>query len=120
MIRWASCSWLLLRHLAKMVPSLDSPILEEEDDDDEAGKIHLSPLPIDYDHSAEIVAEENTIVAAENILAGEPEIKLYENVILPGVSYDDARRIMTRTDFFEGLDIANVSHSARVDGPDPS
>jgi hypothetical protein len=62
--KWSSCSWLLLRHLAQMCPSL-------QDDDS----------------------------------AFEQEFHM------PSVSYSDARKIMTRTDFLDPLDASQVSRA---------
>lgn len=64
--KWSSCSWLLLRHLAKMCPSLEDGV--EPGDDFE----------------------------------------------MPSVSYSDARRIMTRTDFLDPLDAFQVSRDVAV------
>lgn len=70
--KWSSCSWLLLRHLAKMAPTIpeDGSPLEEDD--------------------------------------------------TPSVSFADARRIMTRTDFLEPLDAYQIiaidlNHRVRID-----
>ncbi|RSH88872.1 hypothetical protein EHS25_002534 [Saitozyma podzolica] len=86
--KWASCSWLLLRHFARQGPVLHSEVEEDDrapDDDVE-----------------------------------RPEVDLREDIVLPKVSYEEARRIMTRTDFIEPLDHLHViaidtRHNVRPD-----
>ena len=65
--KWSSCSWLLLRHLAGMCPSLQ-----------------------------------------------EDESAYEQDFYMPSVSYADARKIMTRTDFLDPLDAYQVSRVARI------
>ena len=64
--KWSSCSWLILRDLAKKAPRL--PEVGEDD--------HMPAIEDDYE--------------------------------MPSVSYAEARRIMTRTDFLDPLDAYQI------------
>jgi hypothetical protein len=77
-----SCSWLLLRHLAQKAPTLDA-----------------EPTTVD----------EVDMAAVEDASEETPDsIPTLEDLHMPRVSYDDARRIMTRADFVEQLDHLHV------------
>lgn len=77
-----SCSWLLLRHLAQKAPALDA-----------------EPTTVD----------EVDLGAVEDASEETPDsIPTLEDLHMPRVSYDDARRIMTRADFVEQLDHLHV------------
>lgn len=78
-----SCSWLLLRHLAQKAPTLDA-----------------EPTTVD---EVDLGAIEDS---AEETVDMPPTL---EDLKMPRVSFDDARRIMTRTDFVEELDHLHVS-----------
>lgn len=78
-----SCSWLLLRHFAQMA-SPDSTDSDEEND-------------------TKAASDEVTVKDEEDV----------RDVHLPGVSFDVARRLMTRTDFIEPLDHLHVSSCLR-------
>ncbi|OCF61028.1 hypothetical protein L486_00672 [Kwoniella mangroviensis CBS 10435] len=104
------CSWLLLRHLAKMIPPLSAyPLVEPE-----------VTSPIDNDLPiAEESAEGETSNSSVNVTppAAEPSSA---DVHLPYVTYEAARRIMTRTDFLNELDHYHVvsidlNHHVRPD-----
>jgi hypothetical protein len=77
-----SCSWLLLRHLAQKAPTLDA-----------------EPTTVD---EVDLGAIEDS---AEETVDLPPTL---EDLKMPRVSFDDARRIMTRTDFLEQLDHLHV------------
>ncbi|ORY32864.1 hypothetical protein BCR39DRAFT_557421 [Naematelia encephala] len=82
--KWSSCSWLLLRHLAKMAPTLPG-VGPTTVPDNEEESTHTGPEPDDEDTS------------------------------LPKVTFEEARRIMTRTDFVQDLDHLHVHHHVRID-----
>nr|XP_019003167.1 uncharacterized protein I203_04204 [Kwoniella mangroviensis CBS 8507]OCF66628.1 hypothetical protein I203_04204 [Kwoniella mangroviensis CBS 8507] len=104
------CSWLLLRHLAKMIPPLSAyPLVEPE-----VTSPTDNDLPI-----AEESAEGETSNSSVNVTppAAEPSSA---DVHLPYVTYEAARRIMTRTDFLNELDHYHVvsidlNHHVRPD-----
>lgn len=96
--------------MAQNAPKLDPPMSnpsEEDDGDDEVpdpaedyGEINLTPSAMD-------------VVAMQAAKSDVPmpkltEDELFADIVLPRVTYDDARRLMTRTDFFDGLDHDNV------------
>ncbi|WWC94615.1 hypothetical protein V866_001462 [Kwoniella sp. B9012] len=108
--KWASCSWLLLRHLARMIPPLSPyPLVEPN-----------ATSPIDNDLPlAEESAEGETSNSSVNVTppAAEPSSA---DIHLPYVTYEAARRIMTRTDFLNELDHYHVvsidlNHHVRPD-----
>nr|ODO01229.1 hypothetical protein L204_01957 [Cryptococcus depauperatus CBS 7855] len=87
-----SCSWLILRHLAKaadplpLYPLILTPSSSEEEDSDDANIVNegiRSSSPVN--------------VTPPRELSGE-------DLYLPKVTYEEARRIMTRTDFLGDLD----------------
>lgn len=83
--------------LRPLKAELEAPADPEEGLD--LNEIHLTPAPADD-------------MAVEAHVSRRPEIseeELNKDIDLPRVTYDDARRLMTRTDFFEGLDHDNVS-----------
>ncbi|WVQ67251.1 uncharacterized protein L199_005446 [Kwoniella botswanensis] len=108
--KWASCSWLLLRHLAKMIPPLSPyPVVEPD---------AISPIDNDLP-LAEESAEGETSNSSVNVTppAAEPSSA---DIHLPYVTYEAARRIMTRTDFLNELDHYHVvsidlNHHVRPD-----
>jgi hypothetical protein len=84
----SSCSWLLLRDLAKRVPTLEA----EPTGVDE---VDLSVVEDASEETADVI----------------PSL---EDLQMPRVSYDEARRIMTRADFLEQLDHLHVSCSLLI------
>lgn len=97
--------------MAHATPSLDPPmgtsaVAHGGDNDvlvpaEDLGGVHLTPSSMDV-----------TAVLAVKPTAPLPKLteeELYADIVMPKVTYDDARRLMTRTDFFEGLDHDNVS-----------
>lgn len=90
--------------MAEKVPPLEKSVAEvlaeEKPHKVDLEKIHLTPAPAD-DEAAEQPQETHG--------PAMPEDELNRDIDLPRVSFDDARRLMTRTDFFEGLDHDNVS-----------
>ncbi|BEI93296.1 uncharacterized protein CcaverHIS019_0509240 [Cutaneotrichosporon cavernicola] len=111
--KWASCSWLLLRHMAQNAPKLDplmamgDPKAKEEDEDDE------KPDPAEDHGGIDLTPSAMDVVAMHTAESSVPlpkltEDELYTDIVLPRVTYDDARRLMTRTDFFDGLDHDNI------------
>lgn len=84
---------------------MDSDGNQDEDDDDPE-VIHVTPSPIDI-----LEKEKKAPIKQEEPVDEEPmsQEELEAELVMPKVSYDDARRLMTRADFFEGLDHANVS-----------
>ncbi|WOO81138.1 uncharacterized protein LOC62_03G004670 [Vanrija pseudolonga] len=115
--KWASCSWLLLRDLADKGPALDPPLGHRPDHDavDSPDGIQLTPSVYDQTSGCPApIDDENESVPHV------PAADLSVDVELPKVTFDDARRLMTRTDFFEGLDHDNiisidVRHDVRPD-----
>lgn len=86
---------------------------ESEDEELDLNKIHLTPAPADI----EAPAESEVIEVNENTSGPKiSEEELNKDIDLPRVTYDDARRLMTRTDFFEGLDHDNVSKRVQAKG----
>lgn len=94
--------------MAQNAPSLNPPMRGEEvsgdpdgpDEDADNGGIHLTPSILDNMATVAVKTEPD--------LPKLTEEELYEEIVLPKVTYDDARRLMTRTDFFDGLDHDNV------------
>ncbi|WVW84094.1 hypothetical protein I302_106123 [Kwoniella bestiolae CBS 10118] len=105
------CSWLLLRHLSKMIPPLSPyPLVEPE----------ITTSPIDNDLPLAVESPESeTSNSSVNVTppAKEPSSA---DIHLPYVTYEAARRIMTRTDFLNELDHYHVvsidlNHHVRPD-----
>lgn len=118
-----------MRHLAQEAPPLTPPIeaedvVEEKTNEDGTTRIHLLGGPLqdlvtkqpeeakakDHDEEDEKPASGPDVPVADD--SGSPKthfLDLTADCELPKVSYDDARRLMKRTDFFDGLDHANVS-----------
>lgn len=95
-----SCSWLLLRHFAQKFPTLDGQPLSKlsEEDDQEV-------LP-------EIIPElsaDDVNVFEPGVIVSENEESLFSDHKMPEVTYEEARVIMTRTDFIDPLDVLHVS-----------
>lgn len=88
-----SCSWLLLRHFAQNFPSLDSTPTDITDEP------RIPDLTID-------ISDDDVNVSEPGLIASNP---LLEDLKVPEVTYEEARRIMTRTDFIEPLDVLHVS-----------
>lgn len=96
--------------MAQAAPSLEPPMAsstedggdkdEEPDPAEDNGGIHLTPSAMDITAVLPI--------KPEITLPKLTEEELYTDIVLPKVTYDDARRLMTRTDFFDGLDHDNV------------
>ncbi|CAK9781101.1 hypothetical protein CC85DRAFT_282535 [Cutaneotrichosporon oleaginosum] len=112
--KWASCSWLLLRHMAQRVPKLDPPMRNPNraDDDDDDGDDEM-PDPAEDNGGINLTPSTMDVVALHAAKPSVPlrkltEEELYADIVLPRVTYDDARRLMTRTDFFDGLDHDNI------------
>lgn len=87
-----SCSWLLLRHLAQQAPPLEM--------DDQ------TPPSIDDGAPSGPDTGSNEVVTDDRLESSKPVVG---DLNLPRVAFDDARRIMTRTDFLEPLDHLHVS-----------
>jgi hypothetical protein len=111
--------------VAQRAPTLEPLVLLSADDstdgngtdkDADIGSkeeaVHLFPAPIDISKHDAIVQTEN--LECELAAPAIDKEALYKDLELPAVCYDEARRIMTRTDFFDGLDHANVSNSTRI------
>ncbi|KAL7421907.1 hypothetical protein Q5752_003679 [Cryptotrichosporon argae] len=101
--KWSSCSWLLLRHFAQQVPPLRPP-----------GAPLAAPATSDgVDADADAAPTLDTVDGSElesHQGSGGDLIEptqVNEDLDVSAVSYDEARRIMTRADFLEGLDHAN-------------
>ncbi|WWC70154.1 uncharacterized protein I206_104101 [Kwoniella pini CBS 10737] len=92
--KWASCSWLLLRHLAKMIPPLSEyPVMDAVEP-----AATENDLPV-----AENASGEETSNSSVNVTPPVTEASSAD-IHLPHVTYEAARRIMTRTDFVNDLD----------------
>lgn len=89
-----SCSWLLLRHMAQEAPAL------EIDD--------LTPPGSSSDNDDDPATALETLqgITDDKLESTKPVIG---DLHMPRVAFDDARRIMTRTDFLEPLDHLHVS-----------
>lgn len=108
--KWATCSWLLLRHLADQIPPLDPPMDEMDEQPEDANEgIHLTPSVVDLADSTGSTSALPVLATTGKTLTEE---ELHKDLVLPAVSYDEARRHMTRTDFFIGLDHDNVRREA--------
>ncbi|KAL1411457.1 hypothetical protein Q8F55_002413 [Vanrija albida] len=115
--KWASCSWLLLRDLAEKGPALEPPLGHRPEHEETDFPDGVQLIPSVWDQSTGDPAP----IDDEN--ASVPHVDtadLMVDVDLPKVTFDDARRLMTRTDFFEGLDHDNiisidVRHDVRPD-----
>lgn len=68
--------------------------------------IHLTPSAVDLVDASAATSELPALTTTGKKLTKE---ELEEDLVLPSCSYDEARRHMTRTDFFIGLDHDNVS-----------
>ncbi|ODO06441.1 hypothetical protein L198_01673 [Cryptococcus wingfieldii CBS 7118] len=108
--KWASCSWLILRHLAQAGPALTPyppalPSIPSKDD------VEYRPVP---DNDGEHVRSSSSV----NIT---PPVEISsEDLVLPKVTFEEARRIMTRADFLGALDHYHVvaidlQHNVRPD-----
>jgi hypothetical protein len=111
-----SCSWLLLRQFAQQVPPLSAPSHPHIDEDHSTGTeidIFPAPSPDDEDQSAIESGDPGDIMANipdEIERVQKEESGVIQDLHSPRVSYDDARRIMTRADFLADLDHHNVGH----------
>lgn len=83
-----------LRHLRRELAALE----QDPEEDLNLDEIHLTPAP----------ADDMAVEAHDSRRPELSEEELNKDIDLPRVTYDDARRLMTRTDFFEGLDHDNV------------
>lgn len=84
-----------LKHLNREIEKLE----EDPEKNLDLDEIHLTPAP----------ADDRASTAHDSDRPEISEEELNTDIDLPRVTYDDARRLMTRTDFFEGLDHDNVS-----------
>ncbi|KAK4683814.1 hypothetical protein P7C73_g6405, partial [Tremellales sp. Uapishka_1] len=110
--KWASCSWLLLRHLAQQAPPLrqypyEGPSYALASDTNDSS-IDLTPAPLTSITISEI--ERELLPPLEGIIEPIPEDAepTSDDVYSPRVTYEEARRIMTRADFLADLDHHNI------------
>ncbi|WWC89167.1 uncharacterized protein L201_004085 [Kwoniella dendrophila CBS 6074] len=105
-----NCSWLLLRHLANMLPPLsDYPVVESND-----STSNNNELPVVEEPPADETSNSSVNVTPP------PKEPSSADIHLPHVTYEAARRIMTRTDFLMDLDHYHVvsidlNHHVRPD-----
>lgn len=85
--KWASCSWLLLREFAKKFPQVGESAVASDD----------TPVKVADDDIS--VTEPGQVPDASDL----------EDLAIPSFTFEETRRIMTRTDFIEPLDILHVS-----------
>lgn len=90
-----------LKHLNREIKDME----KDPEENLNLDEIHLTPAPAD-DRAVEAHDSDKPTEISEE--------ELNKDVDLPRVTYDDARRLMTRTDFFEGLDHDNVRTAVRV------
>ncbi|OCF32981.1 hypothetical protein I317_04303 [Kwoniella heveanensis CBS 569] len=105
------CSWLLLRHLAKMIP----PLSEYPRIGGIESTLHDEPK------SADAVDDKAPSVSSSSVNVTPPPTNTSSaDIHLPYVTYEAARRIMTRTDFLNDLDHYHIvsidlNHHVRPD-----
>ncbi|KAK8864544.1 hypothetical protein IAR55_001794 [Kwoniella newhampshirensis] len=97
-----NCSWLLLRHLAKAAPTL-SPYMRTV--------AEVPPVP-EVAHDEEQEEPEQSSSAVD---ITPPPAPSFGDLHLPNVTYEEARKIMTRADFLEPLDHDHLNHHVRPD-----
>ncbi|WRT66519.1 uncharacterized protein IL334_003478 [Kwoniella shivajii] len=101
----SNCSWLLLRHLAKMIP----PLSTYPQIDDSIPPPDNNELPVG--DTAPEAEESNSSVN----VTPPPVEPSSADIHLPHVTYEAARRIMTRADFLNDLDHYHLHHDVRPD-----
>ncbi|WVR09790.1 hypothetical protein IAU60_006866 [Kwoniella sp. DSM 27419] len=107
--KWASCSWLLLRHLSKMTPPLT-----------EFPSIGGAESTLHTEDDSESVDDTPVESASSVNVTPPPTNTSSKDINLPYVTYEAARRIMTRTDFLNDLDHYHIvsidlNHHVRPD-----
>ncbi|WVQ82082.1 hypothetical protein IAT38_004210 [Cryptococcus sp. DSM 104549] len=107
--KWASCSWLILRHLAQaadplgpyppifpspepLLPTADEPISGDLSDENGPGA------------PTEVAEATPAARSPSSVDVTPPREVSREDILLPSVTYEEARRIMTRADFLDPLD----------------
>ncbi len=98
--------------MAQNAPKLDPPMGNPSADADDDGGDE-EPDPAEDNGGINLTPSAMDVIAMHAAKPVQPlrklsEDELYADIVLPRVTYDDARRLMTRTDFFDGLDHDNV------------
>lgn len=106
--KWASCSWLILRHLANAAEPLPPyPSI-------------FPPIPLESPDDAHLEKEDDHKRSSSAVNVTPPREISSADIHLPKVTYEEARRIMTRADFLEALDhyhivSIDIHHNVRPD-----
>ncbi|WVQ86539.1 hypothetical protein IAS59_000252 [Cryptococcus gattii] len=103
-----NCSWLILRHLANAAEPL-SPYPSV-----------LPPIPLESPDEAHLEKEDDPRRSSSAVNVTLPREISSADIHLPKVTYEEARRIMTRADFLEALDHYHIisidlNHNVRPD-----
>nr|KIR85318.1 hypothetical protein I308_04578 [Cryptococcus tetragattii IND107] len=104
-----TCSWLILRHLASAAEPL-SPYPSV-----------LPPIPLESPDEAHLEKEGDHRRSSSAVNVTLPREISSADIHLPKVTYEEARRIMTRADFLEALDhyhIISIDQVVAEDGFD--
>ncbi|OWZ51164.1 hypothetical protein C356_02307 [Cryptococcus neoformans c45] len=106
--KWASCSWLILRHLANAAEPL-SPYPSI-----------VPPIPLESPDDAHLDKEDGHMRSSSAVNVTPPREISSADIHLPKMTYEEARRIMTRADFLEALDHYHIvsidlHHNVRPD-----
>lgn len=91
-----SCSWLILRHLANAAEPL-SPYPSI-----------VPPIPLESPDDAHLDKEDGHMRSSSAVNVTPPREISSADIHLPKMTYEEARRIMTRADFLEALDHYHV------------